>query len=93
VANALLTLIVIELVEDAADGGEGIVGFGFISSADVGVLLVGNGAGEFPVALVAPGFEPLPGDAARGQLGLSPFIGQVAAGEPGCVSARSRTRL
>ena len=88
-----LPLIVIELVEDAADGGEGIVGFRFIRSADVRVLPVGNGAGKFPVALIAPGFEPLPSDAAGGQLGLSPFISQVAVGEPGCVSARSGTRL
>ena len=46
---------------------KGIVGFGFVSSADVGVLAVGNGASEFPIALVAPSFKALPVDASSGQ--------------------------
>ena len=57
----------IELIEHAVQSGEGIVGFGFVSPADVRVLPVGNGASEFPIALVAPGFEALPVDASSGQ--------------------------
>src|SRR5207302_1676508 len=50
---------------------------GFVGSADVGVLSIGNGAGEFPVALVAPGFEPLPSDAERSQARLRFFVTEV----------------
>jgi hypothetical protein len=65
--NEDLPLIVLELIEHAVKSGEGIVGFGFVSPADVGILAVGNGASEFPIALVAPGFQALPVDASSGQ--------------------------
>jgi len=71
---------VIELIEDAANGGKRIVGLGFISSADIGILSVGNGAGKFPIALVAPRFESLPGHAASGQAGLGVFISHGGVG-------------
>ncbi len=67
----------LELIEHAVEGGERIVGLGFVGPADVRVLPVGNGASEFPIALVAPSFKALPVDASSGQAGLGFFIAQT----------------